>query len=126
MISTEVKIDGSKTLPAITFSNGKLNIIGRSIPHINTKEWFEPLLQAMYAYSLEPKEITEIDLYLDYINSDSNRALMSLLIIAEKLYNRGKQVLVRWHYKNNDEGMYDQGNIFKSLIEVPFSFEPVD
>ncbi len=125
MISPEIKIDGSKTMPAITFINGKLNIVGRSIPH-NSREWFEPLFQAMYAYALEPKEITEIDIQLDYLNSDSNRALLNLLMIAEKMYSRGKKVIVRWYYQNNDAVMYDQGSIFKSLVDLPFSFEPMD
>lgn len=125
MISPEVKIDGSKTMPAITFKNGKLNIIGRSIPN-NSKEWFDPLFQALDVYSKEPKEMTEINIDLDYLNSDSNRSLMSLFIIAEKMYNCGKHVIVRWHYKNNDTVMYDQGDIFKSLLDLPFSFEPAN
>ncbi len=125
MISPELNMNGSKTMPAITFKNGKLNIIGRSVP-CNSKEWFEPLLQALNIYLQNPNEITEININLDYLNSDSNRAIMNILMLAEKMYNGGKKVIIRWHYKNYDSAMYDQGSIFKSLVEVPFSFEPVN
>jgi hypothetical protein len=124
MISSELKIEGSKTMPAITFRNGKLNIIGRSIP-ADSQGLYEPLFKLLFSYSKHPEDSTEINIQLDYLNSDSNRALMNLLLVAEKIYDKGNKVLVRWYYKNNDSGMFDQGNIFKSLIEVPFSFEPI-
>jgi hypothetical protein len=124
MISSELKIEGSKTMPAISFRNGKLNIIGRSIPS-DSKGLYEPLFKMLFLYSQHPEDSTEINIQLDYLNSDSNRALMNVLLMAEKIYVKGNKVRVRWFYKNNDSVMYDQGNIFKSLIEVPFSFEPI-
>ena len=108
-------------MPTISFQSGKLNISGRSIPPDSIK-LFEPLLQVFYTYSQNPEEITEFNIQLEYLNSDSNRALMNLLFMAEKLYNEGKKVIVRWYYRSNDMLMYEQGNIFKSLVEVPFSF----
>jgi len=124
MISPELKIEGSKTKPAVTFKNGKLSIEGRSIPH-DSRELYEPILQTLFFYSQNPEDITEINIHLEYLNSDSNRALMNVLILVEKIYRKGKDVLIRWYYKNNDIVMYDQGNIFKSLIEAPFKFEPM-
>jgi hypothetical protein len=121
MVSEEIKIEGSKTIPTISFQCGKLNISGRSVPS-DSKKLFEPLLQVFYTYSLNPEEITEFNIQLEYLNSDTNRALMNLLFMAEKLYNEGKKVVVRWYYRNNDQLMFEQGNIFKSLVEVPFSF----
>ena len=124
MISSELKIEGSKTMPAITFRNGKLNIIGRSIPQ-DSRGLYEPLFKLLYSYSQHPEDSTEINIQLDYLNSDSNRALMNLLLMVEKIYIKGNKVMVNWYYRNNDSVMYDQGNIFKSLIEVPFTFEPI-
>jgi hypothetical protein len=125
MISPELTIDGSKTMPAISFRKGKLTISGRSIPS-DSKDLYDPLLKVLYSYSLDPEINTEINIHLDYLNSDSNRSLMNLLIIAEKIHRRGCNVVIHWFYKNNDRGMYDQGNIFKSLIEVPFQFEAIN
>ncbi len=124
MNSPELIIKGSKTMPAITFSKGKLDIVGRSIP-TESRGFYDSLFNVLYTYSNNPENVTEINFQLEYLNSDSNRSILNILLIAEKLYNKGKNVVIRWFYKNNDSFMLDQGNIFKSLIEVPFCFEPI-
>jgi Domain of unknown function (DUF1987). len=122
MTSPELTIEGSKTMPAISFKSGKLQIIGRSIP-ADSKRLYDPLFHVLYLYSQDPEDVTEIDIQLEYLNSDSNRSLMNLLILAEKLHRRGKKVIIKWFYRNNDNVMFEQGHIFKSLLDVPFCFE---
>ncbi|HEY9123092.1 MAG TPA: DUF1987 domain-containing protein [Bacteroidales bacterium] len=119
-----LEIEGTKTMPAISFKEGKLDIIGRSIP-IDSCEWFAPLLNVMYAYKAKKGEKLEINIQLDFLNSESNRTLLNLLTIAEKIYNEGHAVHVKWYYKPNDPVMFEQGNIFQSLVELPFTFEPI-
>ena len=123
MIATELKIEGSKTMPAITFKNGTLNIVGRSVLN-NSSVWTEPVSKALFEQSSYSKT-TQINIHLDYLNSDSSRSLLNLLSVAEKLHNMGKKVEIRWFYSNNDTSMLDQGIIFKDLIEVPFKLEPI-
>jgi hypothetical protein len=125
MISTELTIEGTKTMPTVRFKNGKLQISGRSIP-TDSKKLYESLFHVLNIYSQDPAETTEINIQLEYLNSDSNRALMNLLVLAEKLHRKGKNVLIRWFYTDNDPVMYEQGHIFKSLIEVPFCFELIN
>jgi hypothetical protein len=125
MTSPELIIEGSITMPAITFKNGKLRIAGRSIPH-DSKRLYDPLFHVLYLYSQDPEEVTEISIQLEYLNSDSNRSLMNLLILAEKLHRRGKKVVINWIYKKTDTSMFEQGHIFKSLIDVPFCFELIN
>jgi hypothetical protein len=124
MINTELKIKGSKTMPNVTFINGTLNIVGRSVLN-NSSIWCEPVLKALSEQS-SYSQTTRINIHLDYLNSDSNRALLNLLMVAEKLHNMGKKVEIHWLYANNDMGMLEQGSIFKELIKVPFKFEPVN
>lgn len=125
MLGPELFIEGTKTMPAISFRNGRLNIVGRSIPQ-DTKKIYDKLLEVLYNYYQRPKEKTEINIQLEYLNSESNRSLMNILMIAEKLHSRGNNVVIRWFYKDNDVLMFDQGKIFKSLLEVPFKFEPIN
>lgn len=120
-----LNIEGSKVKPTISFENGKVTIEGRAI-HYNAGDWFLPLFQALNSYSSNPNDITEININLDYVNSDSNRSLMNLIVLAEKIHSRGKNVIIRWYYKKNDMVMLDQGNVFKSLCEVPFKFETLN
>ena len=125
MRTKELKIAGSKIMPSITFQNGTLSIVGRCVPQ-NSNEFFEPVMKALNDYAHSPAECTVIIIRLEYLNSDSNRAIMNLLIAAEKLHQKGKKVEIHWYYANNDESMIDQGNIFKSLISVPFDLESVN
>lgn len=122
---TELKIEGSKNKPSITFRKGKIDIVGRAIQH-NATEWFSPLYQALNQYANNPAEFTEINIQLDYLNSDSNRSIMNILVMIEKIHIRGKNVHVRWYYKKNDTAMLEQGSIFQSLFELPFSFETIN
>ena len=125
MKSPELIIEGSKTMPAISFKSGKLKITGRSIP-TDSRRLYDPLFHVLYLYSQDPEDVTEFNIQLEYLNSDSNRSLMNLLIIAEKMHRRGKEVIIKWYYKNSDTVMFEQGHIFKSLIDVPFCFELIN
>ena len=124
MIATELKIEGSKTMPAITYKNGTLNIVGRSVMN-NASVWSEPVFKVLNEQS-SFSTTTQINIHLDYLNSDSNRALLNLLVLAEQLHNMGKKIEIHWFYSNNDIGMLEQGSIFKDLIDVPFKCEPVN
>lgn len=118
------KCEPSKLLPSITFYDGVLNIIGRSIPY-DSNILYNPLIKTFYQYSLQPNNNTEINIKLDFLNSSSNRQLLNILVIAEKIQRHGKNVLIKWHYRPNDLLMLEQGGIFKSIINVPFSFEVI-
>ena len=121
MNTTELLIEGSKIKPTVSFQHGRINIVGRAIQQ-NAGDWFVPLFHALNQYSQNPNEVTEINIQLDYLNSDSNRSLMNILVLAEKIHSRGKKVVIRWYYKKNDTTMFDQGSVFQSLFDVPFSF----
>lgn len=107
--------------PDIEFQDGVIHIQGRSIQEYPNQE-FERLINAFLYYSISPLQNTEINICLEYINSSTNRLLMNLFVIAESIKEKGFQVTVNWYYELHDELMLDQGNIFKSLINIPFIF----
>ena len=108
-------------LPELSLKNGVLNIVGRSTSQ-HSAAFIEPLIVDFYQYSINPEERTEINIKLEYTNSESNRSLMTILMIAEKMCRKGREVQVNWYVKDGDECMFDQGKIFRALVEVPFSF----
>jgi len=114
----DLEIQGSREIPHITFKNGVMKIKGRSIPH-DSVPLYSPVLKSFFVYAQNPNQLTEIIIELEYLNSDSNRSLMNLLVMAEKMFKRGNNVIVRWLYKSDDEMMMDQGKIFSSLMDMP-------
>ena len=117
----ELHVKPTKTEPLIHLKDGVLRIEGRSIP-ANSVHLYETVIEKFYLYTKNPSEKTDIHVNLEYMNSTSNRSLLNLLIVAEKLYSENKQVDVFWYYNSEDEIIYEQGKIFEELLTLPFRF----
>ena len=114
-------IPATNEIPHVSFKNGVMKIVGRSIP-FDSSLVYNPILKSLFDYSQRPNNITEIHINLEYLNSDSNRSLMSILTFAEKIFQSGNQVEVKWIY--DDDMMYEHGTIFQSLLDLPVSLIP--
>jgi tRNA(Phe) wybutosine-synthesizing methylase Tyw3 len=42
----------------------------------------------------------------------------------EDLTKKGSEVLVKWHYPEDDEDMQEAGNEYADIVEVPFEQIP--
>ena len=111
--------------PLVIFNDGVITIQGRSIP-VDSNKLFQPLISSFFHYSKKPNPYTEINIQLEYINSSSNRSLMNLLIIAENMHKKGYNIIVNWYHEPEDELMMDHGNIFKSLLQIPFHIHKIN
>ena len=111
-----------KTLntPLIKFDDGVLVISGRSIPE-NAISFFEPLFKFIADYTKKPFPITEVNVLLEYANSSTNRSLMTVFTLLEKIYENGSNVNINWYFENGDELMLELGNDFKAILRLPFS-----
>ena len=111
-----------KTLntPFIKFEDGVLVISGRSIPE-NAISFFEPLFKFIADYTKKPYPLTEVNVLLEYANSSTNRSLMTVFTLLEKIYENGNNVNVNWYFENGDELMSELGNDFKTILRLPFS-----
>jgi hypothetical protein len=110
--------------PDIKFENGKMSITGRSIPY-NSSSIYQPFIDQFFDYSKKPLQITEINIQLDFINSDSTRSLMNLFVMVERLFHRGHSVKVNWYYAANNTEILEQGSILNALVDFPVEFIPV-
>lgn len=111
--------------PSIIFGKGVLSIRGRSIPEDSIK-LYEPLIDLLTEYIKKPFPITRANISLEYSNSSSNRSLMSIFEILEKIYLIGNNVIIIWNYIKGDQEMLELGEDFKSLVKLPFMLQEVD
>jgi hypothetical protein len=111
-----------KTLntPLVKFEDGVLVISGRSIPE-NSISFFEPLFKFIADYTKKPYPLTEVNVMLEYANSSTNRSLMTVFTLLEKIYESGNNVNINWYFENGDELMLELGNDFKAILRLPFS-----
>lgn len=109
--------------PRIEFDieNKLFEISGRSLPE-NAIGFYEPVLNWLSQYTATPLELTIMNFKLEYFNTSSAKQLAKILLILEKLSEKGHKVIINWYYQKEDTDMYASGNRFSKLISLNFSF----
>jgi len=114
-----------KTLktPYIHFDavNGHFVMEGRSIPE-DAYMFYQPIYQWLEQYVHENDKKTIIEFKLEYFNTSSSKCILEVLHILEKI-NAKQPVEVKWFYDEDDEDMYESGENYSQIIELPIKFE---
>jgi hypothetical protein len=116
-----ILIEGTPKTPTIKFepTKGYLEIKGRSIPE-NSIEFYKPLIDQLEAYSNSPQSNTNVVIQLEYFNTSSSKCILDVFKKLVAINNKGSQVLVNWHYEEDDEDMLEAGEDYQAIINVPF------
>ena len=118
----ELRITPSKNTPEIILlPSGIIKIRGRSI-HENVTEYFSPVEDWISGYILEPADVTCVDLSLEYFNSASAKVLIHILQKITYVSLKHKKFIFNWYYEDGDEDIYERGEYFSSVLDVPFNF----
>ncbi|MGD9992146.1 MAG: nuclear pore complex subunit [Bacteroidetes bacterium HGW-Bacteroidetes-4] len=116
-----IKIVGTDDTPSVTLdvANEIFEISGRSLPE-DVAAFYEPILDWLDKYSEEATGKTVFNFKLVYFNTASSKMLLDILLKLEEMYEGGKEVLVRWHFPEDDEDMEEAGEEYADIVEVPF------
>jgi len=116
-----IKIKGTDDTPNVILDkeNGIFEISGRSLPE-DVAAFYEPILNWLDEYAEDPLDKTVFNFKLEYFNTASSKLLLDVLLKLEDMYDDGKDVLVRWHYPDDDEDMEEAGEEYADIVEVPF------
>ena len=115
-----IKIEGSPKTPTVNFeASGKIEIKGRSIPE-NSIEFYKPLIDWLDQYLTSPAKLTNVNVQLEYFNTSSSKFILDVLKKLEAIYKAGNEVVINWHYEEDDEDMLEAGEDYQSIIKVPF------
>ena len=117
-------IEETGETPKINFSpeSNTFKISGKSLPE-NAIEFYEPVFDWLNGYSNTPNENSAFDFNLEYFNTASAKQIGKLLIILKKVANNG-DLIVRWHYEEEDVGMLSSGRRYEKLIKLNFEYIP--
>ncbi|MCQ2250943.1 MAG: DUF1987 domain-containing protein [Bacteroidales bacterium] len=120
-----IKIQGTDDTPTVTLDkeNNIFEISGRSLPE-DVVVFYKPILEWLDEYKNDPLEKTVFDFKLEYFNTASSKLLLDVLLKLEDISNDGNDVLVRWHYPDDDEDMEEAGEEYSDIVEVPFEQVP--
>lgn len=122
-----IKIEGTPKTPTVIFDaeKGSVEIKGRSIPE-NSIEFYKPLIDWLEDYMKEPKELTQVDIQLEYFNTSSSKCILDVFKKLEAIYKGGNEVVINWHYEEDDEDMLEAGEDYQSIIKIPFKMMEIE
>lgn len=116
-----IKIMGTDDTPNVILDaeNDIFEISGRSLPE-DVTAFYEPILNWLDEYSESANEKTVFSFKLVYFNTASSKLILDILMKLEEMYEDGKDVLVKWHYPEDDEDMEEAGEEYADIVDVPF------
>ncbi|HYX07674.1 MAG TPA: DUF1987 domain-containing protein [Bacteroidales bacterium] len=116
-----IKIAGTEDTPNVILdaANDIMEISGRSLPE-DVASFYEPVLNWLDEYAKSPNPKTVFNFKLVYFNTASSKLLLDILMKLEELHENGAEVLIKWHYPEDDEDMAEAGEEYADIVDIPF------
>jgi hypothetical protein len=120
-----IKIQGTEDTPKVILDKEKetMEISGRSLPE-DVASFYDPILGWLDEYATSPNKKTIFNFKLVYFNTASSKLLLDILMKLEEIHEAGNDVLIRWHYPEDDEDMEEAGEEYADIVDVPFEQVP--
>lgn len=84
-------------------------------------EFYEKLSMVLDESINDFRTYASIDFTLHYLNSSSSKWLFHILKGIQAKFLGKKIVTVNWFYDDDDESMLEAGEVFQSLLSLPFN-----
>ena len=116
-----IKIQGTEDTPKVILDkdNDIMEVSGRSLPE-DVTSFYEPVLTWLDEYAQSPGKKTIFNFKLVYFNTASSKLLLDILMKLEEIHEAGNDVLIRWHFPDDDEDMEEAGEEYADIVDVPF------
>jgi hypothetical protein len=83
--------------------------------------FYEELIPFLDENINEVKTHISLDFFLNYMNSSSSKWLFHILKGLQSKYQGKKIISINWFYDSDDESILEAGEVFQSLLSLPFS-----
>lgn len=122
-----ISIEGTPKTPTVNFdaNKGVIEVKGRSIPE-NSIEFYKPLVDWLETYQSSPKELTQVNIQLEYFNTSSSKCILDVFKKLETIFKSGNDVVINWYYEEDDEDMLEAGEDYQSIIKIPFKMIEIE
>jgi hypothetical protein len=122
----EVHILPTKTTPEIFLNpKGIIKIKGRAIDESRDKAP-EQMTTWIDAYVLNPPQLTEVIIALEFLNSFNTLVLTSTLKKISQVIRLGKKIAIRWYYEEDDVDIFERGEYISATVNIPTEFIKTD
>lgn len=115
-----INIEPTNKTPKVVLDASKevFEIEGRSIPE-NSTEFYKPVFDWLDNYMSGTGKTTQFNFKLEYFNTSSSKCILDIFRKLEKLHESGNNVVIKWHYEEDDEDMQEAGEDYQSIVKVP-------
>ncbi len=110
-----------KSAEVLLNSGGIISIKGRAIEE-NTAIVNNQVMEWIDTYLLNPAELTEITIALEYLSSSNLKSLTSALKKITRVIQRKRKLVIHWYYEENDDDILWRGKCISSIINFPIEF----
>lgn len=124
-------IDATLNTPSIIFDPEKnlFQFTGESRPE-NVRNFYIPVLEWLENYTSEvasqdkenKSRAHEFHFNFEYFNSTSAKYILDLFKTLSNLHSEGINVLVYWHYEEDDEDMLEVGKEMSRMSRLTFDY----
>ncbi|MBN4061992.1 MAG: nuclear pore complex subunit [Flavobacteriales bacterium] len=122
-----LQLEPTYNSPKVNFDaqQGVMELKGRSIPeHANL--FYQRLIEWAKEYAASDPPKTVVDVRLDYLNSSSHKFLYDVFEKFEPIAANGHDIIINWHYEEEDEEMRETGEEYSENLKVPFNIIEVE
>jgi hypothetical protein len=119
MVPDSYKSNPTKRTPWIILEEGRIFIMGRSIPE-NPADFYRPVQEWINEYVVNNTRKSKIEFGFEYINTSSIKWIFAILRKLSEIKEIGENADVTWYYEHGDEDMCELGFILRSLVDCPF------
>ncbi len=114
-------IEATIDSPSVNLDKEKniFEIKGKSLPE-NVNIFYQPIIDWFSDYFKNPNPETIVHFKLDYLNTASSKALLSMFLVIEDAVKKGTNAKIKWYFEEDDEDMKDIGEEYADIIQIPF------
>ena len=118
---------GTFLTPAINLNatTGECTVAGESFIE-NPQVFYEPIQQWSSSYIAVVKGAFVWDFRLLYLNSTSSKIMSNIFRTLKEYENEGGKVEINWHYPEDNDGLYEEGECFKLVSKLTINLIPYE
>jgi hypothetical protein len=106
---------------------------GESRPE-NVRNFYMPILEWLEQFanecagqgSAEGKAAREFRFNFEYFNSTSAKYILDIFKILQSIHSGGDEILVKWHYEEDDEDMHEVGMEMSRMSGLSFEYVEIE
>jgi len=99
--------------------NNIFEFSGRSILS-NAADFYSHIIKWFEKYGENPNPETVVVFKFTYFNTSSSKMLLDVLELLGEISAAGNKIKIKWYYESDDEDMFDGGEQYSELVDIPF------